>query len=225
MSGKIDSIGTFVGEIKESGLGLTKNGFPQWVARLKAMKKWIDSPEEMKHFQLEAPGYVDWSSFDEETVAYLVLFKSKDEFSDDTKLLNYEQLQLATGWDGTEFDSIGGFVGKTILFRVEQNNYTNPTTGKVSNDPRVNWVDKDALEDIRLWEYAGILGLNLEEFERDMRTRRFDQRIKEDVRSGLRSGVNGTPTFFINGERYDGLYDAEELIPALQRAAAPHPAR
>ena len=90
---------------------------------------------------------------------------------------------------------------------------------------RLLFESQDALEDIRLWEYAGTLGLHLEAFERDMRTRRFLQRIQEDLRSGLRSGVNGTPTFFINGERYDGLYDAAELIPALQRAAAPHPAR
>jgi len=38
---------------------------------------------------------------------------------------------------------------------------------------------------------------------------------REDFRSGARGGVNGTPTFFINGVRYAGAFDADTLIPAL----------
>jgi protein-disulfide isomerase len=38
--------------------------------------------------------------------------------------------------------------------------------------------------------------------------------------SGVRSGVNGTPTFYINGARHDDSYDFETLLAALQRAAA-----
>jgi hypothetical protein len=145
MPSKVDSIGTYIFEVKESGLTTTKNGFPQWVARLKATKKYVETPEDMKHFSLDTPGYVDWSSFDEETVAFLVLFKSKDEFSKDTALLNYEQLQLATGWDGTEFDSLinGTMIGKSLLGRIEHNSYTNPETGKVSEGLRVSWIDAE----------------------------------------------------------------------------------
>ena len=40
-------------------------------------------------------------------------------------------------------------------------------------------------------------------------------RVREDFISGVRSGVNGTPTFFINGIRYDGSWDAETLMDAL----------
>jgi len=40
-------------------------------------------------------------------------------------------------------------------------------------------------------------------------------RIREDFRSGARQGVNGTPTFFINGVRYDGVPEVEELLAAL----------
>lgn len=140
---KLDSIGTYIFEVLESGLTTTKNGFPQWVARLKAMQKYVETPEEMTHFKLEAPGYVDWSSFDEETIAFMVLFKSKEEFSKDTALLNYEQLQLATGWDGTEFDSLidGTMLGKSLLGRVEHNNYTNPETNKTTEGLRVSWID------------------------------------------------------------------------------------
>jgi protein-disulfide isomerase len=40
--------------------------------------------------------------------------------------------------------------------------------------------------------------------------------IQEDRQSGIRSGVNGTPTFFINGTRYDGSPDYESLLAALE---------
>jgi protein-disulfide isomerase len=36
--------------------------------------------------------------------------------------------------------------------------------------------------------------------------------------SGIRSGVNGTPCFFVNGERHDGTYDATALSAAIERA-------
>lgn len=45
---------------------------------------------------------------------------------------------------------------------------------------------------------------------------RFDRRIEDDFRGGLRSGVNGTPTLFINGLRYNGPRDAETLVAVLQ---------
>jgi hypothetical protein len=44
-------------------------------------------------------------------------------------------------------------------------------------------------------------------------------RVHEDVMSGVRSGVNVTPTFFINGLRYDDSYGSDTLLPALERAA------
>ena len=40
-------------------------------------------------------------------------------------------------------------------------------------------------------------------------------RIREDFKSGVRAGVNGTPTFFINGERYDGERDLRQMLSAL----------
>jgi protein-disulfide isomerase len=44
-------------------------------------------------------------------------------------------------------------------------------------------------------------------------------KVSDDFMSGVRSGVNGTPTFFINGLRHDGGWDYTSLITALQRAA------
>jgi len=45
------------------------------------------------------------------------------------------------------------------------------------------------------------------------------KRIREHIRSGIRSGVNGTPTFFINGVRYDGSWEAPHLLATLEAAA------
>jgi protein-disulfide isomerase len=44
-------------------------------------------------------------------------------------------------------------------------------------------------------------------------------KVREDFMSGVRSGVNGTPTFYINSVRHDGSWDAGALMAALQRAA------
>src|SRR5438105_11196255 len=56
-----------------------------------------------------------------------------------------------------------------------------------------------ALEESRLVEYARAIGLDVGRFTADMRTHKHAQRVREDFRSGILSGVNGTPTFFING--------------------------
>jgi predicted DsbA family dithiol-disulfide isomerase len=75
--------------------------------------------------------------------------------------------------------------------------------------------------DIR--RYAQEVGLDLERFERDLQAPETAARVDADVDSGVRSGVTGTPTFFIQGERYDGFYDAETLADVLVRPAPPHP--
>jgi predicted DsbA family dithiol-disulfide isomerase len=46
----------------------------------------------------------------------------------------------------------------------------------------------------------------------------YSERVREDFMSGVRSGVNGTPTFFINGVRHDGSYEREILLAAIAGA-------
>ena len=70
-------------------------------------------------------------------------------------------------------------------------------------------------EDTDLAYYASLLHLNLNRFIRDVLQGAYRDRIHEDFRSGVRSGVNGTPTFFINGLRYDGPRDLESMAAAL----------
>ena len=66
--------------------------------------------------------------------------------------------------------------------------------------------------------WAKRIGLNLEQFENDIKQSVVEKRIKEDRQSGIRSGVNGTPTFFINGTRFDGPPDYNSLLTALESA-------
>jgi protein-disulfide isomerase len=78
---------------------------------------------------------------------------------------------------------------------------------------------QDTLEDSDLLGFAEELGLDSERFDREMRERRYEARVREDFLSGVRSGVNGTPTFYINGARYDGPWNGDHLVRALERAA------
>src|SRR5919108_413599 len=68
--------------------------------------------------------------------------------------------------------------------------------------------------------YAEELGLDLERFREDLRRGTGAPRIEEDVDSADRSGVTGTPTFFINGRRHAGAYDLETLSAAVRAAGA-----
>jgi protein-disulfide isomerase len=70
-----------------------------------------------------------------------------------------------------------------------------------------------------LHAYAERLGLEVERFDRELAGHAHFDRVREDFMSGVRSGVNGTPTFYVNGVRYDGSYEAETLLAALQQAA------
>src|SRR5208337_5023243 len=54
-----------------------------------------------------------------------------------------------------------------------------------------------------LVEYADALGLDTMQFLRDMAAHRYAGRVRDDIASGLQSGVKGTPTFFVNGVRYE----------------------
>jgi protein-disulfide isomerase len=63
---------------------------------------------------------------------------------------------------------------------------------------------QQALDDLHLEKYAKIVGLDLKKFDKDMNNHTHASRIREDFLSGIQSGVNGTPTFYINDIRYDG---------------------
>ena len=75
--------------------------------------------------------------------------------------------------------------------------------------------NQDALHDEALAQYAESLGLDAGRLLREVLNGTHSARVREDFRSGARGGVNGTPTFFVNGVRYAGAFDADTLIAAL----------
>jgi protein-disulfide isomerase len=80
---------------------------------------------------------------------------------------------------------------------------------------------QNKLDDDALVEYADELGLDAGQVARDLADESYEDRVREDFRSGVRSGVNGTPSFFINGVRYDGNWtSATEFLGALRSAAS-----
>ena len=59
--------------------------------------------------------------------------------------------------------------------------------------------------------YANEVGLDIFQFKTDMNDETLIKKIESDFESGLRSGVNGTPSFFVNGEKYNEYWDENNL--------------
>src|SRR5579872_6337659 len=73
------------------------------------------------------------------------------------------------------------------------------------------------LNDATIALCAATLLLDMGRFFHDLRHHVYAARVREDFQSGLRSGVNGTPTFFINGIRHDDYWDTDTLLAAIER--------
>lgn len=82
------------------------------------------------------------------------------------------------------------------------------------------YENQEALEDEDILEYAGAAGLDVRRFLATLQSGMPARRVREDFMSGIRSGVNGTPTFFINDARYQGSYDFESMMEVLEEAKA-----
>jgi protein-disulfide isomerase len=76
---------------------------------------------------------------------------------------------------------------------------------------------QNALADEHLIRYAANLRLDVDRFARDLAQGTYAAKVREHIRSGIWSGVNGTPTFFINGQRHDGPWDLPNLLSAIER--------
>jgi protein-disulfide isomerase len=81
-------------------------------------------------------------------------------------------------------------------------------------------ADQDELTVVDLTRHAEQLGLDVDRFWDELRRREHAPRVDRDVASADASGVVGTPTFFINGRRHRGAYDAESLSAAVEAARA-----
>jgi protein-disulfide isomerase/peroxiredoxin len=79
----------------------------------------------------------------------------------------------------------------------------------------------NALDDAHLAAYADEIGADGEQVVSDLDTERFEEAVQVEFMEGVRSGVNATPTFFINGERFDGDWrDLDQLAAAIEEAAS-----
>ena len=78
------------------------------------------------------------------------------------------------------------------------------------------YENQDSLADDDLVQYAVTLGLDSARFTSELTRHTHAGRVREDFMSGARSGVNGTPTFFINGFRHDASFDLETMLAALE---------
>jgi protein-disulfide isomerase len=87
--------------------------------------------------------------------------------------------------------------------------------------PMHDWIfeHQETIAPEDLLEAAAVLGLDVNRFAADLTAHRHEKKIRDDFMSGVRSGVNGTPTFFVNGVRHDGGFRLEELLEAVEAAA------
>ena len=75
-----------------------------------------------------------------------------------------------------------------------------------------------ALDADHLRDCAAAVGLDRARFENELTSGVHRHQVREDFSGGVRSGVNGTPTFFVNGRRYDGSWDEAPLADVLRAA-------
>ncbi|HKC36310.1 MAG TPA: DsbA family protein [Chitinophagaceae bacterium] len=67
--------------------------------------------------------------------------------------------------------------------------------------------------------FAERMGLEMADFKNDLTSHELESKVLSDFESGLRSGVNATPTFFINGDKYEGDWTSKEFIAFLLNVA------
>jgi protein-disulfide isomerase len=77
------------------------------------------------------------------------------------------------------------------------------------------YENQEELDDHSLGRYAKKAGLNLKRFKKELSSGVHAARVRADYLGGVRSGVDGTPTFFINGKRYEGSFKSEAIVAAL----------
>lgn len=78
--------------------------------------------------------------------------------------------------------------------------------------------NQDSLGDELYFELAEELELPVKQLQAALETGQYEKKVRDDFSGGVRSGVNGTPTFFINGQRHDGPFEYEDLVDAIEKA-------
>jgi protein-disulfide isomerase len=76
--------------------------------------------------------------------------------------------------------------------------------------------NQKALYTENIFLFASTLGIDMKRFKNDLEQKRLVGKVEKDFESGIRSGVNRTPTFFINEKKFDGDWDGDELLQYLK---------
>jgi protein-disulfide isomerase len=76
--------------------------------------------------------------------------------------------------------------------------------------------NQSRLDDVHLVRYAENAGMDVSKFETDFEKPEFAEKVESDFESGIRSGVNGTPSFFVNGEKYSGDWEEQHFLSYLE---------
>jgi protein-disulfide isomerase len=85
------------------------------------------------------------------------------------------------------------------------------------------FLNQDALDPDDLIGYAEAIGLDRQRFIDEMERGVYAARVEADAAGGASSGVTGTPTFFINGARWDGPREVNFMLGAVREAAGVRP--
>ena len=86
-------------------------------------------------------------------------------------------------------------------------------------DNQTVWSDLPNARDTFV-KYATNLGLDIERFKRDMDSDAVKNKIENDYQAGIRSGINSTPSFFVNGKKITGPQSYEEFKKLIEQALA-----
>jgi protein-disulfide isomerase len=78
------------------------------------------------------------------------------------------------------------------------------------------FTNQDRLEFEDLRGYAQEIGLNGARFDQEMMAHVYRDEVRQDFQRGIQDGVNGTPSIFLNGLRYDGPRDYQSILAALK---------
>ena len=92
--------------------------------------------------------------------------------------------------------------------------------GKFWDMHNIIFENQKTLSDDFLVELAGRIDLDVKRFKEDIKKVALIDKVEKDFESGLRSGVNRTPSFFINGEKFEGEWKDDQLIQYLKRILA-----
>jgi protein-disulfide isomerase len=90
--------------------------------------------------------------------------------------------------------------------------------GKFSEMHADLFEHQEALQDDHLMQYAADLDLDAARIRRELGAHSHAGKVREDFESGVRSGARGTPTFYLDDVRYDGIVGVRQFLAAIQEA-------